>query len=155
MTGNAHLKITFLVPGLWFSIAVLWMWLTDAWFRMEHQAWGVVTAGFPVGDWLVDSVGLGIDRTGFAAADAKLTLSIRSTLNQAGGPQSREESRQHRERLGGASFPIFVSDFQTHPSHSSQRSKEAEGITRLCVVVIANIGEREMEGRPFHPANIA
>ena len=55
MSSQASPKTLFLVSGVWFSIALLWMWLSDAWFRMEHQAWSVMTPVLllPVIGWLI------------------------------------------------------------------------------------------------------
>jgi hypothetical protein len=45
MTGKARPRTLFLICGIWFSIAVLWMWLSHGWLTgLEHQAWGVMTA---------------------------------------------------------------------------------------------------------------
>lgn len=44
MTGNARPRTLFLISGIWFSIALLWMWLSHGWLmRLEHQLWGIVT----------------------------------------------------------------------------------------------------------------
>jgi hypothetical protein len=51
----------FLVSGIWFSIALLWTWLSRDWLRLEHQAWGTMTVvAFAAADGLVDSFTLGI-----------------------------------------------------------------------------------------------
>ena len=43
MIAKAGSKMFFLVSAVWFSIALLWMWLSHGWFRIEHQAWGIGT----------------------------------------------------------------------------------------------------------------
>ena len=44
MTGKARPRTLCLISGMWFSIALLWMWLSHGWLmEIEHQAWGVVT----------------------------------------------------------------------------------------------------------------
>ncbi len=44
MTGKARPRTLFLFSGIWFSIALLWMWLSHGWLMgLEHQSWGVVT----------------------------------------------------------------------------------------------------------------
>ena len=44
MTGKARPRKLFLIAGVWFSIALLLMWLSHGWLMgIEHQAWGVVT----------------------------------------------------------------------------------------------------------------
>lgn len=40
MVNNAHPRTSFLVSGIWFSIALLCIWLSRDWLSMEHQAWG-------------------------------------------------------------------------------------------------------------------
>ena len=55
MVNNARPKMLFLVSGVWFSFALLWMWLSHGWFSMEHQAWGIGTVTVLLGliGWLV------------------------------------------------------------------------------------------------------
>lgn len=55
MVNNARPKMLFLVSGIWFSIALLRIWLSRDWLRMEHQAWGPMTvvALLPVIGWFV------------------------------------------------------------------------------------------------------
>lgn len=44
MTGKARPRTLFLISGIWFSIALLWVWLSLGWLKgLEHQAWGLVT----------------------------------------------------------------------------------------------------------------
>lgn len=44
MTGKARSKTLFLISGVWFGFALLWLWLSHAWLMgLEHQAWGIVT----------------------------------------------------------------------------------------------------------------
>src|SRR4029077_163924 len=45
MTSKTRPRTLFLISGIWFSIALLWMWLTHGWFMgAEHQVWSVLTA---------------------------------------------------------------------------------------------------------------
>lgn len=44
MVGKASPRTLFLISGVWFSIALLCIWLSHGWLiGLEHQAWGVVT----------------------------------------------------------------------------------------------------------------
>ena len=44
MAGKARPRTLFLISGIWFSVALLWMWLSHGWLmKSEHQAWGVLT----------------------------------------------------------------------------------------------------------------
>lgn len=44
-TGKTLPRTWLLVSGIWFSIALGWMWLSHGWLMgLEHQAWGVTTA---------------------------------------------------------------------------------------------------------------
>jgi isoprenylcysteine carboxyl methyltransferase (ICMT) family protein YpbQ len=44
MTGKARPRTLFLISGVWFCIAMLWVWLSHRWLMgLEHQAWGIVT----------------------------------------------------------------------------------------------------------------
>ena len=45
MTGKASPRTLFLISGIWFSVALLLMWLSrGSIMALEHQAWGVATA---------------------------------------------------------------------------------------------------------------
>lgn len=63
MTGKARPRTLFLISGIWFSIALLWMWLSHGWLMgSEHQLWGVGTVFVFLGylalviGWLVPMV---------------------------------------------------------------------------------------------------
>lgn len=44
MTDKARPRTLFLIPSVWFGIALLWVWLSHPWIMgSEHQAWGTVT----------------------------------------------------------------------------------------------------------------
>jgi len=44
MTSKARPRTLFLISGIWFSIALLWMWLSHGWLMgLEDHEWGVVT----------------------------------------------------------------------------------------------------------------
>jgi len=44
MTGTARRSTLFLISGVWFGIALLWVWLSHRWLMgLEHQAWDIVT----------------------------------------------------------------------------------------------------------------
>lgn len=44
MTRKARPRTLFLISGVWFGIALLWVWLTHGWLMgLEHQAWSIVT----------------------------------------------------------------------------------------------------------------
>lgn len=44
MTGKTRPRTLFVISGIWFSIALVWVWLTHDWFMgSAHQAWGIAT----------------------------------------------------------------------------------------------------------------
>lgn len=44
MTGKVRPRTLFLIAGVWFGLALLWVWFSRRWLTgFEHQAWGIVT----------------------------------------------------------------------------------------------------------------
>lgn len=44
MNGKVPPGALFLISGVWFGIALLWVWLTHSWLmESAHQAWGAAT----------------------------------------------------------------------------------------------------------------
>lgn len=44
MTGKVRPRTLFLIAGVWFGLALLWVWFSHRWLTgFEHQAWGIVT----------------------------------------------------------------------------------------------------------------